>query len=185
MLPFAFAPRFSAACPVACIIGTLTQAYTSWQIALPPKAPVRKQPYIQEDTLRWLEQLRDWSAHRVCRLLVAALEVQEARLQRHIHQLARRDKRSHFLSLTEAATRHWHEHGCALDAITHLRWASRRAADRRQVYAAGGFQIEAELEEQFRSQEQAARIPAVIRPTGLSDLGSASPRRLALRHSQP
>ncbi|CAE7632916.1 scube2 [Symbiodinium sp. CCMP2592] len=97
--------------------------------------------------------------HHQC-LYAAALVEQEQRLQQHVHQFAKRDKSSHFLSLTLSASEHWHTHGRPMDAITHLRWASRRAAERRQVSAAGGFAIEPQLEEQFRAQEQAIKIPS-------------------------
>ncbi|CAE7257580.1 unnamed protein product [Symbiodinium sp. CCMP2592] len=46
-----------------------------------------------------------------------------------------------------------HQEGRALESISKLRWASRRAAERRAVHAAGGYNIEQELEEQFRAQE--------------------------------
>ena len=88
----------------------------------------------------------------------AALALEETRLQRIAHQAARRDKQRHFEGLLGAAAAHWHEHGRPMEAITKLRWASRRAAERRQVQAAGGYNIEAELEEQFRAQEQATRL---------------------------
>ena len=40
-----------------------------------------------------------------------------------------------------------------MEALTKLRWASRKAADKRAVFAAGGYDIDAQLEEQFRAQE--------------------------------
>ena len=95
---------------------------------------------------------------RLQREYAAALALEETRLQRVAHQAARRDKQRHFEGLLGAAAAHWHEHGRPMEAITQLRWASRRAAERRQVQAAGGYNIEAELEEQFRAQEQATRL---------------------------
>ena len=95
---------------------------------------------------------------RLQREYAAALALEETRLQRIAHQAARRDKQRHFEGLLGAAAAHWHEHGRPMEAITKLRWASRRAAERRQVQAAGGYNIEAELEEQFRAQEQATRL---------------------------
>ena len=78
---------------------------------------------------------------------------QEARLSRKVHDLARRDKARHFLQLTKAATDLWHLDGRPMEALTKLRWASRKAAEKRAAFAAGGYDIDAQLEEQFRSQE--------------------------------
>ena len=85
--------------------------------------------------------------------LLSAMEGQALVLQRRAHNLARRDKQAHFLSLTSGAVNAWHDWGRPTEAINHLRWASRRAAERRSVHAAGGYDIDAQLEEQFRSQE--------------------------------
>ena len=71
------------------------------------------------------------AAMRDTRRLLAALQGQEARLARRVHDLARRDKHLHFLALTQNAADNWHEHGRPLEAIQKLRWASRRAAERR------------------------------------------------------
>ncbi|CAE7446089.1 unnamed protein product [Symbiodinium sp. CCMP2592] len=98
--------------------------------------------------------------HRHSRLLVEAMRAQERRLQAIAHSYARQDKQAHFLRLTAAATDRWHADGRPHEAIIKLRWASRRAAERRQVFSAGGFDIEAELEEQFRAQEAASKIQA-------------------------
>ena len=88
-------------------------------------------------------------------------------LQRRAHDLARKDKAAHFLRLTEGAANAWHEWGRPTEAINHLKWASRRAAERGSVHAAGGYDIDDQLEEQFRSQEDgrlasADRIADVI-----------------------
>ena len=93
------------------------------------------------------------AAMRDTRRLLAALQGQEARLARRVHDFARHDKHLHFLSLTQNAADAWHAHGRPLEAIQKLRWASRRAAERRAVHAAGGYNIDAQLEEQFRAQE--------------------------------
>ncbi|CAE7208415.1 unnamed protein product, partial [Symbiodinium microadriaticum] len=95
----------------------------------------------------------DLAAMRDTRRLLAALQGQEARLARRVHALAKRDKHKHFLTLTAAATEEWHNHGRPTEAIQKLRWASRRAAERRAVHAAGGYDIDDQLEEQFRAQE--------------------------------
>ena len=87
------------------------------------------------------------------RLVVGAHCLQERRLQNKVHDRARKDKLLHMLQLTRRATSEWHRTGQPLSAIIHLKWASRRAADRRTVFAAGGYDIEPELEEQFRQQE--------------------------------
>ncbi|CAE7243796.1 pol [Symbiodinium sp. KB8] len=87
-----------------------------------------------------------------CRLH-AVMSAQEARMSRKIHDLARRDKARHFLQLTKAATDLWHADGRPMEALTKLRWASRKAAEKRAVFAAGGYDIDDQLEEQFRSQE--------------------------------
>ena len=95
----------------------------------------------------------DMAAMRDTQRLLAALQGQEARLARRVHALAKRDKQRHFLTLTNVATVEWHNHGRPTEAIQKLRWASRRAAERRAVHAAGGYDIDAQLEEQFRAQE--------------------------------
>ncbi|CAE7836107.1 unnamed protein product [Symbiodinium sp. CCMP2592] len=91
-----------------------------------------------------------WHQHR---LLEAAMLSQEYHLSRRAHNSAKRDKAWYFLQLTHQATDLWHRHGCAMESIVKLRWASRRAAERRAVHAAGGYNIDAALEEQFREQE--------------------------------
>ncbi|CAE6971384.1 unnamed protein product [Symbiodinium sp. CCMP2592] len=93
--------------------------------------------------LRWHQQ----------RLLEAAMLSQEFRLSRIAHNSAKKDKVQHFIHLTASAVELWHQEGRALESISKLRWASRRAAERRAVHAAGGYNIEQELEEQFRAQE--------------------------------
>ncbi|CAE7884579.1 RNA-directed DNA polymerase from mobile element jockey [Symbiodinium microadriaticum] len=85
--------------------------------------------------------------------LHAVMQSQERKLASKIHALARRDKAAHFLSLTQAATDLWHSEGRPMEALTKLRWASRKAAEKRAVFAAGGYDIDAQLEEQFRAQE--------------------------------
>ncbi|CAE7476814.1 unnamed protein product [Symbiodinium sp. CCMP2592] len=91
-----------------------------------------------------------WHQHR---LLEAAMVSQEYRLGRLAHNSAKRDKVAHFLQLTTSAVELWHREGRAMEAIAKLCWASRRAAERRSVHAAGGYCIEDALEEQFRAQE--------------------------------
>ena len=90
---------------------------------------------------------------RDSRRLLAVMQGQERRLARRVHDLARRDKATHFLSLTKAATDLWHSDGRPMEALTKLRWASRKAAEKRAVFAAGGYDIDTQLEEQFRAQE--------------------------------
>ena len=90
---------------------------------------------------------------RDSRRLLAVMQGQERRLASKVHDLARKDKASHFLSLTKAATDLWHSDGRPMEALTKLRWASRKAAEKRAVFAAGGYDIDIQLEEQFRAQE--------------------------------
>ena len=94
------------------------------------------------------------------RLYAAALDQQVRHAARDAHSRARQDKHDHFRALTERAATEWHQHGRPLEAITHLKWASRRSAERRAVHAAGGYQIDDALEEQFRAQEGAQRVTA-------------------------
>ena len=100
----------------------------------------------------------DLAARRDSRRLLAAFSGQERRLSRKVHELARRDKAQHFLALTQAATDLWHSDGRPMEALTKLRWASRKAAEKRAVFAAGGYDIDAQLEEQFRAQEAGRRV---------------------------
>ena len=72
-------------------------------------------------------------------------------------------------SLLSAATASWHVRGRPDQALLHLRWASRRAADRRRVRAAGGYDIQGELREQFRGQEHGT----VVTPQALADTHAA------------
>ncbi|CAE7401593.1 set10 [Symbiodinium microadriaticum] len=150
---------------------------------LQPKQPYLSPSTVQalRDLRDWRQQLRNVNrAHHACCLLVcfkswrhvaatpldlaarrdscrlcAVMLSQERRLSRRVHDQARRDKQQHFLRLTQAATEQWHSEGRATEAITKLRWASRKAAERRAVHAAGGYDIDAQLEEQFRAQEGA------------------------------
>ena len=115
--------------------------------------------------LRWFRRwarrgdLPHASTHVHClRLHIAAIERQVHHIGRTAHTFAREDKLAHFSSLTERASAQWHRHGRPLEAITHLKWASRRSAERRAVHAAGGYQIDDALEEQFRAQEGAQRV---------------------------
>ena len=98
-----------------------------------------------------LERL--WLEYRHIRLTCAALQSQVARIARHAHDSARHDKAGHFLQLTQGAAAHWHATGRPMEAIIRLKWASRRAAERRAVHAAGGYHIGDALEAQFRDQE--------------------------------
>ena len=142
-----------------------------------------KQPYLSEEAWRllctlkkvrhdkaqakararlaWLRQC--WQAwrgrrRRLWRLetwrQVAVLSGQEASMCRRLHRLGQRDKTVHLHSLLSGAIASWHVHGRVDQALTHLKWASRRAAERRKVHSAGGYNIQAELREQFREQEQ-------------------------------
>ncbi|CAE7875810.1 set10 [Symbiodinium microadriaticum] len=95
----------------------------------------------------------DVAARRDSGRLWAVMASQERKLSRRAHDRARRDKTRHFLHLTQAATDQWHADGKPTEAICKLRWASRKAAERRAVFAAGGYDIDAQLEEQFRAQE--------------------------------
>ena len=114
---------------------------------------------------------RDGSAHalqalRTARLWRSSLDLQVLRQAQRAHNLARKDKVAHFTALTRTATDEWHSSGKPLLAIQKLRWASRRMAERRAVYSAGGYQIEAELEDQFRAQEGGQKItPQQLRDT--------------------
>ena len=101
------------------------------------------------------------NVHLHClRLYAAAIEQQVRRASLVVHRLARQDKCAYFSVLTGRAASEWHQHGRPLEAIAHLKWASRRSAERRAVHAAGGYQIDAALEEQFRAQEGAQRVTA-------------------------
>ncbi|CAE6915759.1 unnamed protein product [Symbiodinium sp. CCMP2592] len=115
-----------------------------------------------------------WHQHR---LLEAAMLSQEYHLSRRAHNSAKRDKAWYFLQLTHQATDLWHRHGCAMESIVKLRWASRRAAERRAVHAAGGYNIDAALEEQFREQEGGRFVTAQqLRLTQLAwDASPANP----------
>ena len=95
----------------------------------------------------------DLAARRDSRRLWAVMTSQERKLSRRVHDRARHDKAHHFLALTQAATDQWHAEGRPVESIRKLRWASRKAAERRAVYSAGGYDIDLQLEEQFRAQE--------------------------------
>ena len=108
-------------------------------------------------------------ALRTARLWRSSLELQVLRQAQRAHNLARKDKIAHFESLTRSAADEWHDSGKPLLAIQKLRWASRRMAERRAVYAAGGYQIEAELEDQFRAQEGGQKVTPAQLQAKLSD----------------
>ena len=91
-------------------------------------------------------------------LQVAALARHVELLARRAHTCAKGDKVYHFTLLLSKAADEWHSAGKPTEAIVHLRWASRRSAERRAVHAAGGYDIDADLEEQFRAQEGAQRV---------------------------
>ena len=148
---------------------------------LQPRQPYLSARTIQSliDLRDWRQQLRCVArAHQVCCLQVcfrvwqggtatpsdlaarrdsgrlwAVMISQERKLSRYVHDRARQDKAHHFLALTQSATDLWHSDGRPLESIRKLRWASRKAAERRAVYAAGGYDIDSQLEEQFRAQE--------------------------------
>ena len=123
--------------------------------------------------------------------LHALMSRQEMLLGRRVHNLAHRDKRSHFIALTRAAVDQWHHKGCASEAIVQLRWASRKAAERRAAHAAGGYDIDAQLEEQFRAQEDGrhaspAQVSQAIRrwaSTPAPMCVGAIPSRLDMEHA--
>ena len=148
---------------------------------LKPRQPYLRPTTVQSlvDLRDWRQQLRCVErAHRLCclsvcfrawcgvapasheiasrrdsRRLCAVMASHERLLSRRVHDNARRDKVAHFLHLTQAATDQWHAEGRPVEALTKLRWASRKAAERRAVYSAGGYDIDSQLEEQFRAQE--------------------------------
>ena len=91
-------------------------------------------------------------------LHVAALSRHVELLARRVHTCAKEDKVYYFTLLLSKAANEWHSTGKPTEAIVHLRWASRRSAERRAVHAAGGYNIDAALEEQFRAQEGAQRV---------------------------
>ena len=97
-------------------------------------------------------------ALRTARLWRSSLDLQVLRQAQRAHNLARKDKVEHFIALTRNATDEWHSSGKPILAIQKLRWASRRMAERRAVHSAGGYHIEAELEDQFRAQEGGQRV---------------------------
>ena len=109
---------------------------------------------------RWARRSAPHSSDHCLRLYAAALDHQARRTAREAHCRARQDKCDYFCKLTERAATEWHRHGRPLEAITHLKWASRRSAERRAVHAAGGYLIDDALEEQFRAQEGAQRVTA-------------------------
>ncbi|CAE6956504.1 unnamed protein product [Symbiodinium sp. CCMP2592] len=80
------------------------------------------------------------------------------RAREHAHFLARRDKAEHFRKLTATATEFWLDTGRAMEATHRLKWASRKAAERRKVFAAGGHDIDADLLLQFQRQEAGSRV---------------------------
>ena len=91
-------------------------------------------------------------------LQVAALARHVELIARRAHTCAKGDKVYHFTLLLSKAADEWHSAGKPTEAIIHLRWASRRSAERRAVHAAGGYDIDSALEEQFRAQEGAQRV---------------------------
>ena len=90
--------------------------------------------------------------------MLGAFWLHERDLQRRVRDRARKDKARHFHALVAAAVDTWHDTGQPMQAILHLKWASRRAADRRSVFSAGGYDIEDALEEQFRAQEGGEQV---------------------------
>ena len=94
------------------------------------------------------------------RLVLGAYTLHERRLQAKVHDRARGDKIRHMTQLIAQACHTWHNTGQPLPALIHLRRASRRAADRRSVFAAGGYDITDALEEQFRQQEGGQLVSA-------------------------
>ena len=155
---------------------------------LPPRPAFQpRQAYLHEQTVSLLLYLKDWRSqvrvllrdlHRQQaawsawrgrsqslrfeisqqRLVLGAYTLQEHRLQARVHSLARKDKIRHFETLTAAAAEEWHATGQPMRAILHLKWASKRSAERRTVHAAGGYDIGDALEEQFRAQEGGLRV---------------------------
>ncbi|CAE7355925.1 unnamed protein product [Symbiodinium sp. CCMP2592] len=159
-----------------------------------PRAPRRpaRQPYITAESVAALDVVRqareqlprlrnnvEWQKRRflLLVLLLQACNLHIRGLQQKAHYLARSDKLAHFRTLTLAATQHWESTGIPLESIRHLRWASRKAHDRRAVHAAGGFDIDRELEAQFRDQEGARLVsPAQLSQTAEQWLSVAATR---------
>ncbi|CAE7836105.1 unnamed protein product [Symbiodinium sp. CCMP2592] len=82
------------------------------------------------------------------------------------HAQARIDKQAYFESLLVGAIDHWHATGRPLEAVSKLSWASKGAKQKRDVRAASGFNIDAELQLQFQQQEGG-------RPVSSAQLNSA------------
>ena len=125
---------------------------------LKPRQPYLRPSTVQAlvDLRDWRQQLRCVArAHKLCCLqacflswrgeppspatvaarrdsgrLWAVMAGHERRLSRVVHDRARQDKACHFLALTQAATDQWHAEGRAVEALTKLRWASRKAAEK-------------------------------------------------------
>ncbi|CAE7253370.1 unnamed protein product, partial [Symbiodinium sp. CCMP2592] len=136
-----------------------------WRCQLRHSRKLHRQHTCRWAIARWRRRprsirLQHLADLRMARHYTAALAFQEAKAQDYVHGLARKDKQAHFLALTTAALQHWHAHGRPMESINHLKWAARRAAERRQVYAAGGYDIDEALEEQFRLQEAGIRTDA-------------------------
>ncbi|CAE7903084.1 unnamed protein product [Symbiodinium microadriaticum] len=68
-----------------------------------------------------------------------------------------RDKKQYFESLLTDAAAHWHATGRVQESANKLAWASKTARQKREVRAASGFDIDADLQAQFQQQE-AGRI---------------------------
>ncbi|CAE7227983.1 unnamed protein product [Symbiodinium sp. CCMP2592] len=122
-------------------------AFHAWH-GRPPPAPARR-----------------WERHQV-QMLVAHFAHVCFKLRAQAHAQARIDKQAYFESLLVGAIDHWHATGRPLEAVSKLSWASKGAKQKRDVRAASGFNIDAELQLQFQQQEGG-------RPVSSAQLNSA------------
>ncbi|CAE7421618.1 unnamed protein product [Symbiodinium sp. KB8] len=95
--------------------------------------------------------------HQCLRLQIAHYQSVALSLRVRAHSLARRDKKQYFESLLTDAAAHWHATGRVQESANKLAWASKTARQKREVRAASGFDIDADLQAQFQQQE-AGRI---------------------------
>ncbi|CAE7501391.1 CPK3, partial [Symbiodinium sp. KB8] len=95
--------------------------------------------------------------HHCLRLQIAHYQSVAFSLRVRAHSLARRDKKQYFESLLTDAAAHWHATGRVQESANKLAWASKTARQKREVRAASGFDIDADLQAQFQQQE-AGRI---------------------------
>ena len=91
--------------------------------------------------------------HQCLRLQSAHYQSVAFSLRVRAHSLARRDKKQYFESLLVDAAAHWHATGRVQESANKLAWASKTARQKREVRAASGFDIDADLQAQFQKQE--------------------------------